>query len=1294
MINELKIANNKKRAFTLVELMLVLVVLSLVIASSYSLITRKHNLIPRKAVHGQYACFTQKYSDGNYYKREVLMSGGNVVKDNYPVDNCSFIFPKTASYIYMQLIGGGGAGGNANYKIADGNIPLTYERSINLIEPDWGWREKKNYANELEPKSQNSGQNYITTIESWGGATTVSAMDDFPKVKISRNACTNCYEETETNKDTQATNLTALHNLEDTSAPTKRQGITRDYVDAHFTFIAKERKPHPVNQYAWKEETEKKTLFDSNLFQYIVRKYFINSIFAYDRGGGGPTAPGYDIKPLKKNEFSCNQIHNIPGGFAGCLHHLYKANLLRIRNTDTNGANPWCIVPNNEIRSGNTTLSETNINNINNNEGRYSELCPLVHLYYKRNAEEKERHCYGGSGGQGSYFTSVTKPFSYNFSPVLGQRGYKNYIPSEDTFFASPVYDENIYEDSDKKKIKAYVKDYIDFKNFADEDLNITISATQSVYDTKTQKDFTITENNPIGAGRISYNCTIKEPGTNNNVSNLSICFSELPTLVKKIDFVGDKDENGNNRVHEMKDWHYYVGGYPYFKSSWDKNGTPVGVGFIHENDDLTTRYDRTRMTTAVATACIAPGLMVLNNKHQRGNLATVQDNDMIFRSSYIPMPSYFQYTQQPNKVPDVNSPGCIPYENEPPVSCAHWHTSSLTEDGFNTKYLACGNGEQCQDSAQHTPPFEWLKQLLEDSNANIPDNWQGLENDVISEVKKNPWMIMDTQEWRNFYDFLDKFNIKYIPASLGIVVKQEYNDICRNAPLKLLFFNNKNEGIMAINTNTTPTEADSKNFLGRAVIPRAFGTPGLDPLGPDDLEDKTITDKSGNKIKIYKGAFYEDGTFYACPGTGGRGTNHSGDGNTGFNSRENIFVGRTGLIYKDDNAKNALNIPTGAQSPNNKLTLSDESQVGLKIRLNYYKHALTYGSPGQSGKYRTVFARAFSDSHVNVEIGNGGQPSAVDPGNKTTPGGSGGITSLIYSCQTGKHTCDNGCKCISASGGEGGTSGNFDEWEHSTIKQNPAFIREAISKLKNQTVIFPHCSLRAPQPTPVNQAKYTVNNKTIIDDTCYGNGGVEAGESDFAPYANLFDLSKINIDFDIKKIGKGGDGGFVRDDCWVVPQYFEIFGNVNFDVQQNAFDDDNEPATEGYSRLDNFQFKGDIDNNNNVNCNDNNFKNTIYCKLDGNRAQDNNVKKELKLAGYTRIPWEFVYGNDACRKRNNRYTGNTNTNIGTYYYQHEDSSEVSTVKFKAVVDDSTNVGGATEILGTEGYPGGVFVTW
>lgn len=112
--------NNKhydtKRAFTLIEVMLLLVVLSLVFASSTTIITRKHKLKPRRSVHGTYICYRNR-DDGLLH--EIMYSGKSLLYENNQTVNpefteCTFEAPKTASYLYVQIVGGGGAGGNAN----------------------------------------------------------------------------------------------------------------------------------------------------------------------------------------------------------------------------------------------------------------------------------------------------------------------------------------------------------------------------------------------------------------------------------------------------------------------------------------------------------------------------------------------------------------------------------------------------------------------------------------------------------------------------------------------------------------------------------------------------------------------------------------------------------------------------------------------------------------------------------------------------------------------------------------------------------------------------------------------------------------------------------------------------------------------------------------------------------------------------------------------------------------------------------------------------------------------------
>jgi len=115
-------------AFTLIEVMLLLVVLSLVFASSTSVITRKHKLKPRRSVHGTYICYRNR-DDGLLH--EVMFSGKSLLYENNQTLNpafteCHFEAPKTASYLYLQIVGGGGAGGNSNQSATSNDFSASW----------------------------------------------------------------------------------------------------------------------------------------------------------------------------------------------------------------------------------------------------------------------------------------------------------------------------------------------------------------------------------------------------------------------------------------------------------------------------------------------------------------------------------------------------------------------------------------------------------------------------------------------------------------------------------------------------------------------------------------------------------------------------------------------------------------------------------------------------------------------------------------------------------------------------------------------------------------------------------------------------------------------------------------------------------------------------------------------------------------------------------------------------------------------------------------------------------------
>ncbi len=107
-----------KLGFSLIEMMLLLLILSLMTAASVPILSRKHKKAPVKAFHGRYACFW----NGNQLWQQQY-SGENIIQ-NEAVAQCKFEAPKKANYFYIQIIGGGGGGGSAGYYRPENNSSL------------------------------------------------------------------------------------------------------------------------------------------------------------------------------------------------------------------------------------------------------------------------------------------------------------------------------------------------------------------------------------------------------------------------------------------------------------------------------------------------------------------------------------------------------------------------------------------------------------------------------------------------------------------------------------------------------------------------------------------------------------------------------------------------------------------------------------------------------------------------------------------------------------------------------------------------------------------------------------------------------------------------------------------------------------------------------------------------------------------------------------------------------------------------------------------------------------------
>lgn len=129
--------HNRRKGFTLVELMMLLLVASLLIASALPVITKRHFKLPGSANHGAYMCYyAEDETDGNKIKlTETLWSGKNVQNEVWThkgIGKCNFTPPKKASYFQISAIGGGGGGGDAGY--SGGNLEaVVFEKEISPL---------------------------------------------------------------------------------------------------------------------------------------------------------------------------------------------------------------------------------------------------------------------------------------------------------------------------------------------------------------------------------------------------------------------------------------------------------------------------------------------------------------------------------------------------------------------------------------------------------------------------------------------------------------------------------------------------------------------------------------------------------------------------------------------------------------------------------------------------------------------------------------------------------------------------------------------------------------------------------------------------------------------------------------------------------------------------------------------------------------------------------------------------------------------------------------------------------
>ena len=115
--------------FSLVEMMLLLLIVSLMIASSVAVISKRHVKVPRIAMHGAYMCY---YKNGNLHEERYV--GANLTKKilDRDVTECSFTPPDRVSYLHIQATAGGGGGGDAGYT---GGTYVEHKSATEVISP-------------------------------------------------------------------------------------------------------------------------------------------------------------------------------------------------------------------------------------------------------------------------------------------------------------------------------------------------------------------------------------------------------------------------------------------------------------------------------------------------------------------------------------------------------------------------------------------------------------------------------------------------------------------------------------------------------------------------------------------------------------------------------------------------------------------------------------------------------------------------------------------------------------------------------------------------------------------------------------------------------------------------------------------------------------------------------------------------------------------------------------------------------------------------------------------------------
>lgn len=144
-----KLRQIPKTGFTLAEMLVVLMIVSLIAISSLPFVNKHVRMQKDDAVHGKYECYRHPTTDALYEKQwnnNVLDSTKNGVN---PVVSCSFQPPAEATYFIVQAVGAGGGGAYGGTAPAVPTASVT--SGYNIIMPIDGTQLTTDYPSAANP---------------------------------------------------------------------------------------------------------------------------------------------------------------------------------------------------------------------------------------------------------------------------------------------------------------------------------------------------------------------------------------------------------------------------------------------------------------------------------------------------------------------------------------------------------------------------------------------------------------------------------------------------------------------------------------------------------------------------------------------------------------------------------------------------------------------------------------------------------------------------------------------------------------------------------------------------------------------------------------------------------------------------------------------------------------------------------------------------------------------------------------------------------------------------------------